>query len=191
DGHGTHTASTTAGNSDVDASLYGLPVATISGIAPRAHVIAYKGLGNLGGFTSDLAAAIDQAVAHGVDVINYSIGGGAAGPGVDEIAFLFAGEAGVFIAASAGNSGPGVATIGNPATMPWVTSVGASTQNRFFEGTITLGNGRQFTGASLTPEVGWSPLVDAASAGSEVCEVGLLNPAAVTGKIVLCLRGVN
>ena len=49
----------------------------ITGIAPRAQIIAYKGLGNLGGFTSDLAAAIDQAVADGVDVINYSIGGGA------------------------------------------------------------------------------------------------------------------
>jgi len=89
-GHGTHTASTAAGNAGVAASTYGIPRGTISGIAPRAHVIAYKGLGDLGGFTSDLAAAIDQAVEDGVDVINYSIGGGAAGPGADEIAFLFA-----------------------------------------------------------------------------------------------------
>jgi subtilisin family serine protease len=87
-GHGTHTASTTAGNAGVEASIYGIPRGTISGIAPRAHIIAYKGLGYLGGYTSDLAAAIDQAVADGVDVINYSIGGGAAGPGADEIAFL-------------------------------------------------------------------------------------------------------
>ena len=131
-GHGTHTASTSAGNAGVDASMYGLPVGTISGIAPRAHIIAYKGLGNLGGFTSDLAAAIDQAVADGVDVINYSIGGGAGGPGADELAFLFAADAGVFVATSAGNSGSGAATVGNPATMPWVTSVGASTQSRVF-----------------------------------------------------------
>ncbi len=193
DGHGTHTASTAAGNAGVNASMYGLPVATISGIAPRAHVIAYKGLGNLGGFTSDLAAAIDQAVADGVDVINYSIGGGAGGPGADELAFLFAADAGVFVATSAGNSGPGAATVGNPATMPWVTSVGASTQSRFFEGTITLGNGRKYTGASLTPELGWTPLVDAASAGDELCTPtylgGGLNPAVVSGKIVLCRRG--
>ena len=72
DGHGTHTASTAAGNANVAASIYGIPRGTVSGIAPRARVIAYKGLGNLGGFTSDLAAAIDQAVADGVDVINYS-----------------------------------------------------------------------------------------------------------------------
>ena len=102
-------------------------------------IIAYKGLGDLGGFTSDLAAAIDQAVADGVDVINYSIGGGAGGPGADEIAFLFADDAGVHVATSAGNSGPGAATLGNPGTMPWMTTVGASTQSRFFQGNHSAG----------------------------------------------------
>lgn len=188
-GHGTHTASTAAGNAGVEASMYGMPVATISGIAPRAHIIAYKGLGNQGGFTSDLAAAIDQAVADGVDVINYSIGGGAALPSADEIAFLFAANAGVFVATSAGNSGPGTATIGNPATMPWVTSVGASTQKRFFEGEITLGNGKRYTGASLTPELGWTQLVDAAAVGNELCDPAVPFTDSVAGKIVLCKRG--
>jgi subtilisin family serine protease len=170
DGHGTHTASTAAGNAGVEASMYGLPVATISGIAPRAHVVAYKALGNLGGFTSDLAAAIDQAVADGVDVINYSIGGGAGLPSADEIAFLFAADAGVFVATSAGNSGSGAATVGNPGTMPWITTVGASTQKRFYEGKITLGNGKKYTGASLTPELGWTRLVDAADFGNELVD---------------------
>ncbi|MCI0549988.1 MAG: S8 family serine peptidase [Anaerolineae bacterium] len=189
-GHGTHTASTAAGNAGVDATMYGLPVGTISGIAPRAHVIAYKGLGNLGGFTSDLAAAIDQAVADGVDVINYSIGSGPGTPGGDEIAFLFAADAGVFVAASAGNSGSGPGTIGNPATMPWLTSVGASTQSRFFRGKVKLGNGVNYIGASITPGIeDWTPLVDAASAGGDLCVPGSLNPAVVAGKIVLCRRG--
>ena len=134
---------------------------TISGIAPRAHVVAYKGLGYLGGYTSDLAAAIDQAVADGVDVINYSIGGGAAGPGADEIAFLFADDAGVFVATSAGNSGPGAATLGNPGTMPWITTVGANTQNRFFQGTVTLGDCSRYYGASITAGTEILPLVDA------------------------------
>ena len=118
DGHGTHTASTAAGNAGVEASILGVPFGTISGIAPRAHVIAYKGLGNLGGFTSDLAAAIDQAVADGVDVINYSIGSASYAIGADDIAFLFAANAGVFVATSNGNSGPGAATIGSPASVP-------------------------------------------------------------------------
>ena len=108
DGHGTHTASTAAGNANVAASLYGIARGTVSGIAPRAHIIAYKGLGSQGGFTSDLAAAIDQAVADGVDVINYSVGGGASPPAADDIAFLFAADAGIFVATSAGNSGPGL-----------------------------------------------------------------------------------
>ena len=89
-GHGTHTASTAAGNADVDAEIFGRQVGTISGIAPRAQIIAYKGLGNLGGFTSDLAAAIDRAVRDGVDVINYSIGGGPSLLSGDAIQFLFA-----------------------------------------------------------------------------------------------------
>jgi subtilisin family serine protease len=188
-GHGTHTASTAAGNRGVEASIYGIPRGKVSGIAPRAHVVAYKGLGNLGGFTSDLAAAIDQAVFDGVDVINYSIGGGASGPGADEIAFLFAADAGVHVATSAGNSGPGAATLGNPGTMPWMTTVGASTQPRFWQGTVILGDGAAYEGASITPGVGSAPLVDAEVAGGDLCVPGTLDPTAVTGKIVLCRRG--
>jgi subtilisin family serine protease len=193
DGHGTHTASTAAGNAGVHASILGQPVGVgpISGIAPRAYVVAYKALGNLGGFTSDLAGAIDQAVADGVDVINYSIGGGAGLTSGDEIAFLFAADAGVFVATSAGNSGPGAATVGGPASVPWLTAVGASTQSRFFQGRVVLGNGAQYVGASVTHGISTpTRLVDAANAGSEICEPGQLRPAAVNGRIVLCLRGV-
>ena len=52
-------------------------------------------------------AAIDQAVADGVDVINFSISGSRTSF-LDpvEVAFLFAADAGVFVAASAGNAGP-------------------------------------------------------------------------------------
>lgn len=214
-GHGTHTASTAAGNACVEVTLYGEPfdpdrvhgsgshndddrcenshdddhTVMISGIAPRAHIIAYKGLGNLGGFTSDLAAAIDQAVADGVDVINYSVGSGPGAPGADELAFLFAADAGVFVAASAGNSGPGPGTIGNPATMPWVTAVGANTQSRFWQGTITLGNGKKYTGASITNGIGWSPLVDAATLGNALCNPAVAFSSSVAGKIVVCQRG--
>ncbi len=190
-GHGTHTGSTAAGNAGVEASVLGIPRGTISGIAPRAYVIAYKGLGYLGGFTSDLAAAIDQAVADGVDVINYSIGGGAAGPGADEIAFLFAEAAGVFVATSAGNSGPDAATLGNPGTMPWLTTVGANTQSRFFQGTVELGDGSQYYGASITAGTDELPLVDAEFAGGDLCVPGTLDSAAVAGKIVLCRRGAT
>jgi subtilisin family serine protease len=190
-GHGTHTASTAAGNSGVEAEILGVPRGTISGVAPRARVIAYKGLGNLGGFGSDLAAAIDQAVADGVDVINYSIGSGSYAIGPDDIAFLFAADAGVLVATSNGNSGPGAATTGSPASVPWLTSVGASTQARSFKGTATLGNGSSYVGVSVTGGTEVLPLVDAATAGGDLCVSGTLDPAKVAGKIVLCRRGAN
>jgi subtilisin family serine protease len=188
-GHGSHTASTAAGNGGVFASIYGIPRGLVSGMAPRAHVVAYKGLGDLGGFASDLTAAIDQAVADGVDVINYSIGGGATPPGAEEIAFLFAAAADVFVATSAGNAGPGAATLSNPGTMPWMTTVGANTQSRFFQATVVLGDGTEYVGASITPGAAEAPLVDAEFAGGDLCLPGTLNPAEVTGKIVLCRRG--
>jgi subtilisin family serine protease len=189
-GHGTHTASTAAGNRGVRAEILDENVGRISGIAPRAHVVAYKGLGNQGGFSSDLAAAIDRAVSDGVDVINYSIGGGAGLLGADDLAFLFAADAGVLTATSAGNSGPGEATIGSPASVPWITTVGASTQTRFFEGRVRLGNGRTYTGASITGDAGRAPLVDAEDAGDELCNPGELDESVVAGAIVLCKRGV-
>ena len=165
DGHGTHTASTAAGNGEVEARIFGIPRGTVSGIAPRAHIVAYKGLGKLGGFASDLAAAIDRAVADGVDVINYSIGGGASLLGADDLAYLLAADAGVFVATSAGNSGPDPATIGGPASVPWITSVGASTHDRAFVSDITLrGPGQSPTGLwgqSVTEGIDRFNLIDA------------------------------
>jgi hypothetical protein len=212
DGHGTHTSSTAGGNEAVtvtgDASAFG----KINGIAPRARIAMYKALwhdnaaATSSGTTSDLVAAIDDAVADGVDVINYSISGSRtnfADP--VEIAFLFAADAGVFVAASAGNSGPTVSTVAHPS--PWITTVAAGTHNRDGKGSVTLGNGATFTGASYTAAVGPSPLIDAslaASAGAipadaARCFLGVdstsgiaqLDPAKVAGKIVVCERGGN
>jgi subtilisin family serine protease len=190
DGHGTHVASTAIGNAGVAASIFGIPRGTVAGIAPRAHVVAYKGLGKLGGFTSDLTAAIDQAVFDGVDVINYSVGGGPSLGGSDDIAFLFAADAGVHVATSAGNSGPGPATIGGPASVPWLTTVGASNQDRTFRGSAASSDGWEFFGESITPSTaGEVGLVDGEDVGGELCLPGTLNAAQVAGKIVLCQRG--
>ena len=132
-----------------------------------------------GGFGSDLAAAIDQAVADGVDVINYSVGGGASLTGADDLAYLFAADAGVFVATSASNNGPGPDTIGGPASVPWLTSVGASTQDRTFQGSASSSDGWEFFGASITNGTDELKLVDAADAGDELCNVGALDPAVV------------
>ena len=133
DGHGSHTASTAGGNNGVPAEINGEFLGKISGIAPRARIAAYKACWTGGCAGSDTAAAIDQAVADGVDVINYSVGSDStyfAGP--DDIAFLFAADAGVFVATSNGNSGPGAQTTGTPAGVPWITAVGATQDNGAF-----------------------------------------------------------
>ena len=167
DGHGSHTASTAAGNAGVEASIFGIPRGIISGMAPRARVIAYKACGAGGCYTSDTSAAIDQAVLDGVDALNYSIGGGASLTGFDDIAFLFAADAGIFAATSAGNSGPGFGTMGGPASVPWITAVGASTQDRAFISDITLsGPGEPpsgLWGGSITTGIENYNLVDADS----------------------------
>ena len=195
DGHGTHTASTAGGNSGVDPVIFGrdLGVDTISGMAPRARIAAYKGcFGEAGCALSDLVASIDSAVSDGVDVINYSIGSDAPSQlaaDADAVAFLFAAQAGVFVATSAGNAGQGAATVGSPADAPWLTAVGASTHSRVFQDTVTLGDGSQYFGGSVTLGAGPAPLVDAGvdENGVGLCPDGL-DPAEVAGAIVLCKR---
>ncbi len=134
DGHGSHTASTAAGNV-VTATLTSTSGAvftrTISGVAPHANVIMYAACCT----NSALAAAIDQIISDTVDVVNYSIGstsGSDPWSQFDSVGFLNARNAGIFVANSAGNSGPGVATLGSPAGAPWLTAVAASTANRQF-----------------------------------------------------------
>ena len=197
DGHGTHTSSTAAGNGGVQASVFGIDRGEVSGIAPRARISMYKACwstapGEGGCSNGDLVDAIDDAVADGVDVINYSIGSDTAALSPDAISFLFANDAGVFVAASAGNAGPGAATVGSPAVSPWLTAVGASTQVRDFRGTVTFGDGQTFEGATLTAGIGSVPFVDAETLGNPLClgDVGFPD-GSVVGKMVLCARGVN
>ena len=199
DGHGVHTASTAAGNYGVNAVIGGQSYGSISGMAPRARIAVYKtcwGIGEGGCPNSDNVAAIDQAVADGVDVINYSISGTSTNfRDPVEIAFLFAADAGVFVAASAGNSGPTVSTVAHPS--PWITTVAASTHNRSATGAVTLGNGAVYNGALLRGSVGPAPIVNADTVGLTgaslfqvlLCYPGTLDPAKVTGKIVVCDRG--
>ncbi len=134
DGHGTHMATLAAGN-EVDAERFGRRIGRVRGVAPRARIAVYKacwlrpGESRATCNTSDLARAIDDAVADGVDVINYSVGTQAPGfAAPDDLALLFAADAGVFAAVAAGNDGPAPATLGAPAGAPWVTAVAASSR---------------------------------------------------------------
>jgi subtilisin family serine protease len=214
-GHGTHTSSTAAGNANVPAQAgNGDLLGSRSGMAPRARVAMYKicwsyfgGFSVPGGianscYNSDSLAAIEAAVADGVDVLNFSISGGTSPIDPIEQAFRHAVEAGVFVAAAAGNAGPGN-TVNH--VSPWMTTVAATTHDKAHGASVTLGNGQHYQGSSLDPApLPTAPLIyagDAVAAGADPRQAALcygvpdviavhpltqLDPAKVAGKIVAC-----
>ena len=212
DGHGTHIASTAAGN-EVRATLAGADVDRINGIAPRARVAVYKACwlepGQLRGScsTSDLQRAIEDAVADGVDIINYSVGNTDISLNdPDDIALLAASDAGVLSVVAAGNDGPGAGTILSPSGAPWVLTVGASsrTGDKFAEAVrvnspSNVAADYESREASFTPAlVDEGPLTaeliladDGNAAGGttfDACEP-IVNGADMDGQVALIQRG--
>ncbi len=218
--HGAHTASTSGGGT-WNVSLSGQLV-ELTGVAPHATIISYRVCyaGDPDDSQDDacqgsaIIRAIDQAIADGVDVINYSIGGPGNDPWSDQSAdgFLEAFAAGIFVATSAGNSGPGPATIGRPANAPWITSVGSSTHGTIFGGLVnTLSGGDTpvpgaLLGQTLTEQsLSARPIVHARDFGNALCGTGEaelqstcdtntgasnpFEPGTFNGEIVVCDRG--
>ena len=206
EGHGVHTAGTAVGDYLVNAEAGGVELGRASGMAPGARLAVYKACWgfaddpNAGCATVDSVAAIDQAVADGVDVINFSVGGSLTSF-VDpiEFAFLIAADAGVFVSTSASNEGrQGPGTVQH--NSPWVTSVGFGTHDRQYQAAVVFTNGTRFEGVSLDDKgVGNHNAVLAADVGLQgvdpanaaLCLPGTLNPALAQDKIVICDRGVN
>ncbi len=196
EGHGTHTSSTAAGDCVASAVLYAVERGPVCGIAPGAHVIMYRVCAASGCFSSDSVSAVQQAILDGVNVINFSISGGAQ-PYSDpvELAFLDATNAGISVNASAGNSGPGAGTSDHGG--PWVTTVGASTGPRQFGSTLHLtadgGATLDVPGVTLTNGISSpTPVVMGASVPGEdaLCQ-STLAAGTATGKVVVCSRGNN
>jgi len=219
-GHGTHTATTAGGAGGVPALVAGVAMGKTGGMAPRARLAIYKvcwtaNYGN-GGYengcpTDSSVAAIEQAVKDGVNVISFSIGDSAGGGTFDdptEQAFLGAANAGVFVAAAAGNQGP-ESERPAPAThiSPWLTTVANSTHNRSYTGDAILDGGVQLTGRSTNANTPRSALLlarDAGKRGTSPTDPRLaqcygptdsvgspFDPDKVRGKILVCDRGGN
>lgn len=221
DGHGSLTAGISVGNA-VNTFYNGYNVEP-SGVAPRANLISYRvcfigepaGIDTGGCSGSAILAAIDQAIADGVDVINYSIGSNPSNPwsnGSISRAFLNARDAGIFVATSAGNEGPNEATVGSPANAPWIVAVGYATHNvasgslvQDLTGGDTSPPG-DLIGASNTQGISKRKIVHARDYGNALCGAGeaelqascagnqgLSNPwdgqKPFNGEIVVCDRG--
>ena len=180
DGHGSHTSSTAAGNAHEAEFTVGVDTFTrvISGMAPHANIVSYK-ICNPYCPSSSAVDAVELAISEDlVNVINYSIGPGG-NPWTDmvEVAFLDATAAGIFVSVSAGNSGPGAATIEH--SSPWTSSVAASTHSRVIANFMDVevpgteltdllaipGYGTTIT-SEVTGHIRWSGDVDPANIGA-------------------------
>jgi subtilisin family serine protease len=131
-GHGSHSAGVAAG-SRVDLSGSGRREITIAGVAPKAWIGSYRVFAPRA-FNDNIIAAIEDAVADGMDVINMSLGGDPIGdPLRDPIirATQNAVAAGVVATISAGNSGPAPLTVGFPGAAPDAITVGATSNSHY------------------------------------------------------------
>jgi subtilisin family serine protease len=193
-GHGTALAMAAGGVTNAG------PLATITGVAPRAYIGNYKVFGSPG--VNDSASddailkAIDDAVADGMDVINLSLGTDVAERPQDDIlvqAIERASTLGVVVVVSAGNNGPDPMTIASPATAPSAIAVGASLNDRVFSASATVGATRYLalpsSGARSSPEVS-GLLADVAAFDQTGLACDSLPDGSLMGRIAFVLRGV-
>ena len=132
--HATHVAGIAAGDYDTRTDTAG---SLISGVAPNAYLGNYKALTvptkgfGLDGNSPEIAKAIDQAVADGMNVINLSIGEPEVEPRRDIVvqALNNAAAAGVVPVVAAGNDfdATGLGSVGSPANTTAAITVAAST----------------------------------------------------------------
>ncbi|KAK6117125.1 LOW QUALITY PROTEIN: hypothetical protein DH2020_049170 [Rehmannia glutinosa] len=194
DGHGTHTASTAAGNFVPGANLLGQANGTASGISPLAHLAIYKVCNEDACLESDILAAMGRAIEDGVDVLSISIGGNSVPFYDDGIAIgAFSAMKREFFC-SANNNGPDSFTLTNEA--PWILTVGASTIDRHIVAAALLGDKDEYDGESAYQVNDFPstllPLVYPGGRGNKTevwCGPGSLDNSDVKGKVVLCGRG--
>lgn len=146
-GHGTHVASTAAGNVVEGANFFGLANGTARGGVPSARIAMYSVCGLDDVCAADaILAAFDDAIADGVDIITASLGAPYALPFDQDAVSIGSFHAmlkGILVTQAAGNSGPKPKTLSSLA--PWVLSVAANTIDRQFIAKLVLGDGTILT----------------------------------------------
>ncbi|WBB61487.1 S8 family serine peptidase [Streptomyces sp. WMMC500] len=135
-GHGTHVAATVAGSgAGSDGSR--------KGVAPGARLLVGKVLGDDGfGSQSQVLAGMEWAANAGADVVNMSLGTDGATDGTDALSLglnRLTAETGTLFVASAGNNGPGSATVGSPGAADAALTVGAVDRDESLAGFSSRG----------------------------------------------------
>ncbi len=193
-GHGTATAMAAAGAQNTG------PLATISGVAPKAWLGSYKVFGTPGvndnSTDSAIIKAIDDAVADGMDVINLSLGTLEAPRVADDPvaqALERASALGVIVAVVVGNDGPDPETVDSPGTSPSAITVGGANNDRIFAATAVVAGGATVvaipgSGAnSATPVTAQLAAVSTFDLSGLACQA--LPAGSLKGRIALILRG--
>lgn len=198
DGHGTHVTGIAAGNFVSHADVGGMDHGSASGMAPKAHIAAYKACFDGQCRDSDVLAAVDHAIHDRVDILLIPLGGMPLPLYQDSVAvasFSAVGK-GIVVCTSVGNGGPRSGEISHDA--PWLVTVGASTLDRRIRAVVRLGNGVNLKGESgfQPPSDEFPPIFlplvfpgidgDAAAANCHNRSLGDLD---LRGKIVLCFAG--
>ncbi|MGX1670515.1 S8 family serine peptidase [Streptomyces sp. NPDC055400] len=188
--HGTHVAGITSAN-----GLFG---GKMSGAAPGAKIVSSRACTWSGGCTNVALTEgmIDLVTKRGVDIVNMSIGGlPALNDGNNARALLYKrliDDNGVQLVISAGNSGPGANTIGDPGLADKVISVGASISKETWASNYGSGVTKSyammpFSSRGPREDGGFTPTITAPGAainttqtwlpGSPVAEAGYSLPA--------------
>ena len=116
-GHGTQVAGVIAADGE------------ITGIAPKAKILAYKVSEDGEGVSSELIIrAIEKAIEDEADIINISLGVNKTNSKIER-AVNQALEKEIFVVTAAGNDGPKLETIGSPGKNPGSVTVGATYNN--------------------------------------------------------------
>ncbi|MFB3828201.1 MAG: S8 family serine peptidase [Bryobacteraceae bacterium] len=192
-GHGTALAMAAAGVRNAG------PLATITGMAPRAYLGNYKVFGTPGfnDSTTDAAIlkALDDAVNDGMDIVNLSLGDDLAPRLSDDLdvqAVERASNAGVLVVVAAGNNGPDPNTMSSPATAPSAIAVGATTNDRTFAASVEIAGVRfvAITGNGPVPAAPiTAPVVDVAALDGDGRACSALPAGSLASSIALILRG--